>query len=66
MSVEISEKLLFDMVDLLVEPKALIPSEGKCVINLDARNDIVRQLLKIQRRVLFGPAGGSRHSKTFP
>lgn len=65
MTVEIPEKLFFGMVDLLVEPQALIPSEGKCVIDLDARNEIVGQLLNIQRNVLFGPSGGSSHHTNF-
>ena len=51
-TVEISDKLFFDMVDLLREPKTLIPAEDKCVLQMKKRNDVLDRLLGIRRSVL--------------
>lgn len=50
-AVEISDKLFFDMVDLLREPKTLIPAEDKCVIRIEKRNDVLDRLLDIRRSI---------------
>lgn len=53
-AVEISDKLFFDMVDLLREPKTLIPAENKCVIRMERRNDVLDRLLDIRRSIAEG------------
>ena len=50
-AVEISDKLFFDMVDLLREPRKLIPAEDKCVIRMEKRNDVLDRLLDIRRSI---------------
>ncbi|MBI9087072.1 MAG: hypothetical protein JEZ11_25990 [Desulfobacterales bacterium] len=39
------------MVDLLREPKTLIPAEDKCVIRMEKRNDVLDRLLDIRRSI---------------
>ena len=55
MNVQIPEKLLYDMIDLLVEPQSLRPAEGTCVLDIDARNRVLDRLLTIRHRLLFDP-----------
>ena len=51
--VAIPEKLFFDMVDLLKTPRSLVPAEGKCVLGLDKRNDVLDRLLKLRRDIVL-------------
>ena len=51
--VVIPESLFFDMVDLLKAPKTLAPAEGKCVLHLDKRNDVLDRLLKLRRDIVL-------------
>ncbi len=53
MQVPIPEKLFFDIIDLLVEPRSLRPNEGTCVLSLDARNQVLDRLLHIRHSLLF-------------
>ena len=55
MNVQIPEKLLYDMIDLLVEPQSLRPNDGTCVLSIDARNRVLDRLLAIRHRLLFDP-----------
>jgi hypothetical protein len=66
MNVEIPEALFFDIVGLLVEPRALIPSEGRCILRMEDRDRIVGQLLDIQRQFLFGPSYEGADPACFP
>ncbi len=52
MDVKISENLLYEMVELLVEAKSLRPSENECVLHLSKRNRILDQLLVMRRNAL--------------
>ncbi len=54
MSVKISENLFFEMVDLLMEPKSMIPAKSECILHLAKRNNVLDRLLRVQRNVLFG------------
>jgi hypothetical protein len=47
------------MVDLLREPKTLIPAENTCVLHMEKRNDILDQLLDVRRSVVEPGAGYS-------
>ncbi len=40
------------MVDLLVEPKRLLPVEGDCVLAIKNRNHVLKRLLIIRRAVV--------------
>ena len=60
MAVQIPEQLLFDMVQLLTEPKALIPAEGTCVLSIEARDRVLNDLLQVQRNFLFSTAAPPR------
>ena len=53
MEIQIPEKLFFDMIDLLVEPRSLRPDEGICVLSLEARNRVLNRLLSIRHSFLF-------------
>jgi len=55
MQVQIPEKLFFDMIDLLVEPRSLRPDEGTCVLSIEARNLVLDRLLQIRHSLLFDP-----------
>lgn len=66
-SVHIPEKLFFDIVDLLREPKSLIPANRECVVGMDRRDRILDALLQIRREVVQDSgrpvmSGSSRHS----
>ncbi|MCG6905232.1 MAG: hypothetical protein LJE63_01305 [Desulfobacteraceae bacterium] len=52
MNVKIPEDLFFDMVDLLVAPKALLPAQGNCVLTIENRNRVLDRLLVIRRAVV--------------
>lgn len=52
MNVKIPEDLFFDMVDLLVAPKTLLPAQGKCVLGIENRNRVLDRLLVIRRAVV--------------
>jgi hypothetical protein len=58
--VQIPEKLLFDMIDLLVEPQSLRPDQGVCVLSLEARNRVLDRLLSIRHQFLFDTPSASR------
>jgi len=45
--------LFFDIVDLLREPKSLIPADGTCVLHLTKRNHVMDRLLAIRRSVVL-------------
>ena len=51
-SVKIPDKLFFDMVDLLREPKSLTPLTEECVLQLDDRNAVLNKLLVIRRQLV--------------
>lgn len=51
MNVKIPEDLFFDMVDLLVAPKTLLPAQGSCVLTIENRNRVLDRLLVIRRAV---------------
>lgn len=51
-SVKIPEKLFFDIVDLLREPKMLTPLAEECVLLLDDRNTVLNKLLTIRRQLV--------------
>jgi hypothetical protein len=53
MNVKIPEDLFFDMVDLLVAPKTLLPAQGNCVLALENRNRVLDRLLAIRRAVVL-------------
>lgn len=53
-SVKIPEKLFFDIVDLLREPKSLAPRAEECVLPLDGRNAVLGRLLTIRRQLVQG------------
>ncbi len=53
MSVKISENLLFEMVDLLMKPKTMIPLDNECVIHMAKRDSVLKNLLRVQRGVLM-------------
>jgi hypothetical protein len=53
MNVKIPEDLFFDMVDLLVAPKILLPAQGNCVLALENRNRVLDRLLAIRRAVVL-------------
>ena len=61
MNVKIPEHLFYDIVELLTEPKLLNPADNECVVNIDRRDAVLRQLLNIQRsRILRGPEKNRR------
>ena len=61
MNVKIPENLFYDIVALLTEPKLLNQAENECVVNIDRRDAVLRQLLNIQRsRILGGPEKNRR------
>ncbi|MGD8366080.1 MAG: hypothetical protein PVG78_00445 [Desulfobacterales bacterium] len=59
MSVKIPEKLFYDIVTLLTEPKLFNPAQKECVVSMERRDEILQRLLKIQRSQLFG--GNRKH-----
>lgn len=63
MNVKIPEDLFFDMVDLLVEPKTLLPTSGDCVLAMENRNHVLNRLLDIRRAVVqaSGPSPAAGH-----
>lgn len=52
MDVKIPEKFLYQMVELLVEPKTLRPAKDECVLHLSKRDLILDQLLLMRRKAL--------------
>jgi hypothetical protein len=57
MSVKIPDKLFYDIVTLLTEPKVFNPAEKECVVSMERRDEVLHRLLKIQRSRLFGGNG---------
>jgi hypothetical protein len=51
--VSIPEQLFYDMVDLLKAPKSLVPSEGKCILHMAKRNDVLHRLLRLRREIVL-------------
>ena len=66
MSVKIPEDLLFEMVELLVEPKYLNPTQDECVLHLAKRDRILDQLLVYRRKALESKKGLSMLKGLFP
>ena len=66
MSVKIPEDLLFEMVELLVEPKYLNPTEDECVLHMSKRDRILDQLLVHRRKALESKKGLSMLKGLFP
>lgn len=54
MSVKIPDELFYEIVTLLTEPKVFNPAEKECVVSMEQRDAVLRQLLQIQRSRLFG------------
>jgi hypothetical protein len=52
MDVKIPENFLYQMVELLVEPKLLRPAKDECVLHLSKRDRILDQLLLMRRKAL--------------
>ncbi len=52
MDVKIPENFLYQMVELLVEPKTLRPAKDECVLHLSKRDLILDQLLLMRRKAL--------------
>lgn len=52
MDIKIPENFLYQMVELLVEPKALKPAKDECVLHLSKRDQILDQLLLMRRKAL--------------
>ena len=66
MDVKISENLLYEMVELLVEAKTLKPAKDECVLHLSKRNHILDQLLVMRRNALTQKQGQKPIYGIFP
>ncbi len=66
MDVKITEDLLYEMVELLVETKALSPGKDECVLHLSKRNRVLDQLLVIRRNTLAQKPGQKPIYGIFP
>jgi hypothetical protein len=66
MDVKIPEDVLYEMVELLVEPKYLDPSENECVLHLDKRDRLLDQLLVLRRKALASKKGIAMLNVVFP
>ena len=66
MNVKIPENLLYEMVELLVEPKYINPSEDECVLHLSKRDRILDQLLVLRRKALESKKGLPMIAGLFP
>ena len=66
MDVKIPEDVLYEMVELLVEPKYLKPSENECVLHLDKRDRLLDQLLVLRRKALASKKGVAMLNGAFP
>jgi hypothetical protein len=66
MSVQISENLVYEMVELLTEPKCINPSNDECVLHLGKRNKVLDQLLILRRQILEKQSRYSMVHNLFP
>lgn len=66
MYVKIPEDLLYEMVELLVEAKALKPAKDECVLHLSKRNRVLDQLLVMRRNTLAQKPGQEPLNENFP
>ena len=65
MDVKIPEDLLYEMVELLVEPKYLKPSEDECFLHLGKRDRVLDKLLVLRRKALSPKKGLSPFAGIF-
>lgn len=65
MYVQIPEDLLYEMVELLVETKALKPAKDECVLHLSKRNRVLDQLLVMRRNSLAQKPGQKSLNENF-
>jgi hypothetical protein len=54
------------MVDLLVEPKSLLPAMGDCVLAIENRNHVLNRLLEIRRAVIQASISSPAAGHKFP
>jgi hypothetical protein len=66
MDVKIPEKFLYQMVELLVEPKSLKPAKDECVLHLSKRDQILDQLLVMRRKALLQQKDNASLKAIFP
>jgi hypothetical protein len=66
MDVKIPENLLYQMVELLVEPKSLKPAKDECVLHLSKRDQILNQLLVMRRKALLQRQDNVSFKAIFP
>ena len=66
MDLKISENFLYELVEMLVEPKSLRPANNECVLHLCKRNRILDQLLVLRRNALSRKQGQESIYSIFP
>jgi len=66
MDVKIPENFLYQMVELLVEPKSLRPAKDECVLHLSKRDRILNQLLLMRRKALAHNHDPASYKTVFP
>ena len=66
MSVQIPENLVYEMVELLTEPKCIRPAKDECVLHLSKRNKVLDQLLVLRRQILEKQSRYSMLHNLFP
>lgn len=61
--VQVPENLFYEMLELLKQPCSLNPAEGKCVLHLEKRNQVLDRLLQIRREIVMEPCNRPRRPK---
>lgn len=66
MSVQVPENLVYEMIELLTEPKTIKPAKDECVLHLGKRNKMLDQLLILRRQILEKQSRYSMVHNFFP
>ncbi len=59
----VPEKLFYEMLELLKQPRSLNPAEGNCVLHIEKRNHVLGRLLQIRRKIVMEPRKRPRTRK---